>query len=189
MTTDRLALAAHDQAAALRVNDGRTVDPLALLLAIHDARTQVELAAARLAAIRAIGAIGGYAWPDERDHGCRVTTGPDALALGCLVDREPENPDDPHGPGLGRLIHAAHEPYVFHRRIAHLTARAESRLDPDTIPAEILEQHPTGTLDADTVLDAILELDTHDHLAALAADAHQPAEQQHREIDLRDGDR
>lgn len=134
MTSTHLALAAHDQADALRVVDGRTVDPIALLLAIHDAGTPVEIAAARLAAIRAIGATGGYLWPDERTNGCRVTTGTEALALGCYVDRTPVDPDDPDGPDTGDLIHNPHGPLLFHRRIAWVTARTASRLDPGDDP-------------------------------------------------------
>ena len=130
MTTNHLALAAHDQADALRVTDGRTVDPIGLLLAIHDAGSQVELAAAKVAAIRALGVIGGYLWPDERSRGCRVTNGTDALALGCYVDRLDADPDDPAGPSGDVIVHAPHEPYTFARRIRHISARAESRLDP-----------------------------------------------------------
>ena len=49
-------------AAAVRVVDGRQVDPVALLVAIHDARNATELSAARLRAIRHIGTIGGPIW-------------------------------------------------------------------------------------------------------------------------------
>lgn len=111
----RLMLSTAARAAALRHLERRIVDPVALLAAIHDAADTKALADARLAAVFQIGAVGEQVWPGP----CPVTTGSDALAVGCDTDLDKE----------GRVVHARHEPISFVRRISRVTVRAESRLD------------------------------------------------------------
>jgi hypothetical protein len=128
----RLALPAAALAAAVRTTDRGPVDPVRLLLAIHEASSIAELAAARLAAIRAISAVGGRVWAG----GCPVTAGADAVALGCMVGRLTDtdtNPVNAHNahvdePDDQGRVHLKHQPLHFHTRIAWLTARTESRL-------------------------------------------------------------
>lgn len=110
-----LTLTTAARAAAVRRLERRVVDPVALLLAIHESEDARALADARLAAIFGLDAVGGRIWPD----GCPVTTGSDALALGCVVDRADS----------GALIHVAHGPLTFAARISYVTARVGSRLD------------------------------------------------------------
>lgn len=110
-----LTLTTAARAAAVRHLERRVVDPVALLLAIHDAKDARALADARLAAIFALDAVGGRVWPD----GCPVTTGSDALALGCIVGHADN----------GALVHGSHGPLTFAARISYVTARVVSRLD------------------------------------------------------------
>lgn len=118
---------------ALRHLERRDVDPVALLVAIHDAADTKALADARLAAIFQIGAVGGDIWPGR----CPVTTGSDAMALGCLVDRT----------DAGHLVHLGHGPIPFATRIGWVSARAETRLDgeDDTDPAAATPAPPDSS--------------------------------------------
>lgn len=125
----RLALPFAARRAAIRHTDRGLVDPVELLLAIHDADTPQALAAARLAAIDRLGVIGGRVWRG----GCPVTAGADAVALGCVVghvnddDLNPEASDITQADDQGR-VHVAHQPLHFHTRIAWVSASTESRI-------------------------------------------------------------
>jgi hypothetical protein len=126
--TTRLALDATALAAAVRTSTRGDVDPVALLVAIHDAETPAELAAARLAAIGALGVVGGRVWA----AGCPVTDGADAVALGCQVGHVDDERLTDHNAHLDQpdqrgRVHLKHGPLTFATRIAWLTARTESR--------------------------------------------------------------
>lgn len=124
-----------------RLDSGRLVDPVALLLAIWDAESTTALDAARVAAIGRLAAVGGPIFPAERRSGdglaprCPVRDGRDALALGCPVDLDvPLDPDGGMRVRAGRtedrpVIHQPHDPMQFHARIAYVTARVRSRLE------------------------------------------------------------